>query len=225
MDRFGRLTGRHYHLFDYEGAPDAERVIIMMGSGAETVGETVEPVEPARRAGRPPEGAAVPSVQRRAPGAARCRRPSVTSPSSIARRNRAPSASRSTSTSSPRCTRRSSSGDAPFTFLPPRHRRTLRPRIEGVHAGDGPRRLQGARRAVAAHALHDRHRRRRQLHEPAVGSRGRERRPATPSRRSSTASARTARSARTRTRSRSSATRRTCTRRAISSTTRRSPAR
>jgi pyruvate-ferredoxin/flavodoxin oxidoreductase len=42
MDRFGVLTGRHYHLFDYEGAPDAERVIIMMGSAAETAGETVE---------------------------------------------------------------------------------------------------------------------------------------------------------------------------------------
>ena len=42
MDQFGELTGRHYHLFDYVGAPDAERVIIMMGSGAETVQETVE---------------------------------------------------------------------------------------------------------------------------------------------------------------------------------------
>ncbi len=41
MDRFGRLTGRQYHLFEYEGAPDAERVIVIMGSGAEAVGETV----------------------------------------------------------------------------------------------------------------------------------------------------------------------------------------
>jgi pyruvate-ferredoxin/flavodoxin oxidoreductase len=36
MDRFGALTGRRYHLFDYAGAPDAERVIVLMGSGAET---------------------------------------------------------------------------------------------------------------------------------------------------------------------------------------------
>jgi pyruvate-ferredoxin/flavodoxin oxidoreductase len=36
MDAFASLTGRHYHLFDYVGAPDAERVIVMMGSGAET---------------------------------------------------------------------------------------------------------------------------------------------------------------------------------------------
>ncbi|MBK9714316.1 MAG: pyruvate:ferredoxin (flavodoxin) oxidoreductase [Kouleothrix sp.] len=41
MDRFAQLTGRSYHLFDYVGAPDAERVIVIMGSGAETVEETV----------------------------------------------------------------------------------------------------------------------------------------------------------------------------------------
>ena len=40
MDRFAQRTGRQYHLFDYVGAPDAERVIIIMGSGAETVEET-----------------------------------------------------------------------------------------------------------------------------------------------------------------------------------------
>jgi len=42
MDRFAALTGRHYHLFDYVGADDAERVIVLMGSGAETAHETVE---------------------------------------------------------------------------------------------------------------------------------------------------------------------------------------
>ncbi|OHE59706.1 MAG: pyruvate:ferredoxin (flavodoxin) oxidoreductase [Thiobacillus sp. GWE1_62_9] len=42
MDRFGELAGRHYRLFDYVGAADAERVIVLMGSGAETVHETVE---------------------------------------------------------------------------------------------------------------------------------------------------------------------------------------
>jgi pyruvate-ferredoxin/flavodoxin oxidoreductase len=41
MERFAGLTGRRYNLFDYEGAPDADRVIVIMGSGAETVGETV----------------------------------------------------------------------------------------------------------------------------------------------------------------------------------------
>ena len=42
MDDFARQTGRQYRLFDYVGAPDAERVIVLMGSGAETVHETVE---------------------------------------------------------------------------------------------------------------------------------------------------------------------------------------
>lgn len=36
MDEFARLTGRKYNLFDYTGAPDAERVLVLMGSGAET---------------------------------------------------------------------------------------------------------------------------------------------------------------------------------------------
>ena len=42
MDRFAKVVGREYHLFDYFGAPDAERVIVMMGSGAEAAHETVE---------------------------------------------------------------------------------------------------------------------------------------------------------------------------------------
>ena len=41
MKKVGELTGRHYNLFDYVGAPDAERVIIVMGSGADCVEETV----------------------------------------------------------------------------------------------------------------------------------------------------------------------------------------
>lgn len=42
MDRFAVQTGRAYHLFDYYGAPDAERVIIIMGSGAEAAEEAVD---------------------------------------------------------------------------------------------------------------------------------------------------------------------------------------
>jgi pyruvate-ferredoxin/flavodoxin oxidoreductase len=42
MDRFAGLTGRQYRLFEYVGAPDAERVIVLMGSAAETAEETVE---------------------------------------------------------------------------------------------------------------------------------------------------------------------------------------
>jgi pyruvate-ferredoxin/flavodoxin oxidoreductase len=42
MDRFARQTGRAYHLFDYYGVPDAERVIMLMGSGAEAAEEAVD---------------------------------------------------------------------------------------------------------------------------------------------------------------------------------------
>lgn len=42
MDKFAKLTGRQYHLFDYMGAPDAEEIVVMMGSGAETVAATVD---------------------------------------------------------------------------------------------------------------------------------------------------------------------------------------
>lgn len=42
MDKFAHVVGRPYHLFDYFGAPDANRVLVMMGSGAEAAHETVE---------------------------------------------------------------------------------------------------------------------------------------------------------------------------------------
>jgi pyruvate-ferredoxin/flavodoxin oxidoreductase len=42
MDKFAEVVGRSYHLFDYVGAADAERVIVMMGSGAEVAHETVD---------------------------------------------------------------------------------------------------------------------------------------------------------------------------------------
>jgi pyruvate-ferredoxin/flavodoxin oxidoreductase len=41
MDTFARLTGRQYQVYEYVGSPTAERVIVVMGSGAETVEETV----------------------------------------------------------------------------------------------------------------------------------------------------------------------------------------
>src|SRR5579863_5015929 len=42
MNQFADVVGRSYHLFDYVGAPDAEHVIVMMGSGAEAAHETVD---------------------------------------------------------------------------------------------------------------------------------------------------------------------------------------
>jgi len=42
MDKFAKQVGRRYHLFDYYGAPDAERVVVLMGSGCDVAEETVE---------------------------------------------------------------------------------------------------------------------------------------------------------------------------------------
>ncbi len=42
MDRFAELTGRQYHLVDYHGAKDADRVVVIMGSGAETASEVAK---------------------------------------------------------------------------------------------------------------------------------------------------------------------------------------
>ncbi|MEW6277478.1 MAG: pyruvate:ferredoxin (flavodoxin) oxidoreductase [Candidatus Eremiobacterota bacterium] len=42
MDRFAEKTGRRYALFEYRGHPEAERVLVLMGSGAETAFETVD---------------------------------------------------------------------------------------------------------------------------------------------------------------------------------------
>ena len=42
MGKFAKLTGRQYHIFDYHGAKDAERIIVLMGSGAEAACETVD---------------------------------------------------------------------------------------------------------------------------------------------------------------------------------------
>ncbi|MGA2297855.1 MAG: pyruvate:ferredoxin (flavodoxin) oxidoreductase [FCB group bacterium] len=42
MDKFGKLVGRKYELFQYHGAPDADRIIILMGSSCETAHETVD---------------------------------------------------------------------------------------------------------------------------------------------------------------------------------------
>src|ERR1700761_9359888 len=42
MDRFAALTGRQYHLFEYFGAADADRIVVLMGSGVETVRATAK---------------------------------------------------------------------------------------------------------------------------------------------------------------------------------------
>jgi pyruvate-ferredoxin/flavodoxin oxidoreductase len=51
MERFARLTGRSYRPFRYHGAPDAERIIVVMGSASETVEAVVDALGPAAKVG------------------------------------------------------------------------------------------------------------------------------------------------------------------------------
>ena len=116
MDKFAGITGRQYHLFDYFGAPDAERVIMIMGSGAEVVHETVEAMVAAG------EKVGVLKVRLYRPFsiehfvAAHSRHRQVAGGAGPLPRSPAPSASRCTATWSPRwpkpAYRRTSSADA-----------------------------------------------------------------------------------------------------------------
>ena len=69
MAQLGERTGRPMHIVEYAGHPEAERVVVVMGSGAETVRRDRRRAQRARRAGRRAAGAAVPAVP--GPGAAR----------------------------------------------------------------------------------------------------------------------------------------------------------
>ena len=63
MDRFAKLTGRQYDLFEYDGATDAERVIVLMGSGCEAVHETRRFSRCTECESRRAESAAVPAIR------------------------------------------------------------------------------------------------------------------------------------------------------------------
>ena len=73
MDEFAAQVGRKYNLFDYVGAPDAERVIVLMGSGCEAAQEAVDYLVAEGREDRHGEGAAVSAVRRQALRRMRCR--------------------------------------------------------------------------------------------------------------------------------------------------------
>ena len=118
MDEFAARTGRRYGLADYHGAADAERVILVMGSAAGAIEETVDTLVAAgERVGHAPPPA-LPAVPVRADPRGAARRPSGPSRSSTGPRSRALSASRSTSTSSPRSPRPWTSDEPPFAAMP-----------------------------------------------------------------------------------------------------------
>ncbi len=217
MDKFAKLTGRQYHLFDYVGAADAERVIVLMGSGAEAVHETVEHlIADGEKVGvlkvRLYRPFSVKHFVAALPASRQGHRRA--GPHQGARRRRRAAVPGRASTPWPRPAEpsRSSAGATACAA------RSSPPRWSRPSSTSWPSRNP-------QEPLHRRHPRRRDRHEP-----GRTIRPSAPKAttscgRCSTAWAATARSAPTRTPSRSSARRRPTTPRATSSTTPRRPAR
>ena len=165
MDKFAGLFGRQYHLFDYVGAPDAERVIVCMGSGSGVVEETVDYLAPpaARRSAwsrcissvpwtRPPCWRRFPRASRRSPCLDRTKEPGSNGEPLY----------QDVVTAMAESWRRPAAED---------HRRTLRPELEGIHAGPREGRLRRTVEGPAEAAVHRRHQGRRDLPEPRLGRR------------------------------------------------------
>ena len=162
MDRFAELTGRRYALYEYHGAPDAERVIVLMGSGCEAVHETVDFL-----AG---QGEKVGLVK------VRLYRPFDAAmfvralPADGAEHRRARPHERA---GSGRRTALSRLRECALRKEPPRRRgggRPLRTFLKGIHARDGQGDLRQSRAALAEESFHDRDRRRPFADESGVRS-------------------------------------------------------
>ncbi|MEZ5237259.1 MAG: hypothetical protein R2749_31885 [Acidimicrobiales bacterium] len=171
MDRFAARTGRRYSLFDYVGHPDAERVIVLMGSGAETAQEAVEHLAAAgERVGlvkvrlfRPFSVArfidAVPPSVRAVAVLDRTKEPGSVGRTAPARRDQRPGRRRA---------------GRPPPGVAHRRGRPLRAVLQGVHARHGQGGVRRARRRAPEASLHRGHQRRR--HPPVAPRRRRLRR-------------------------------------------------
>ena len=143
MGRLALRTGRRYGLVDYYGAPDAERVIVVMGSGVGAIAETVDAL-----AGDGGEGRVW--CRSGCTGRSRCRRSWPPFPRrlpasrcSIAPRRPAPPATRFSSTCPRRSERERRTRRGPHHAFG--HRRPLRAGVEGVHADHGTRGVRQSR--------------------------------------------------------------------------------
>ena len=222
MAQLGERTGRTMSIVDYTGHPEAERVLVLMGSGAETVVQTVAAlVERGERVGVvqmrlyrpfPTSGAAGGAAGDGTHG--RC-----AGPHQGARVDRRTVVSGRRRGARRGAFRRRTTGDAAH------HRWTLRPVLEGVHPRHGRRRVRRTRTRATAAPFHHRYRRRRLRDQRRTTTRRSTSSHPTRSGRSSSGSDRTEPSARTRTPSRSWGPKRACTPRGTSSTTRRNRAR
>ena len=136
MDLFASVTGRKYSLFDYVGAPNPEKLIILMGSGAEVAHETVDHlVKKGESVGilkvrlyRPFSLAhftkALPKSVKQIAVLDRTKEPGASGGAAVCRRALRPRRSQSHRPSG-------------CEFFTPRHRRPVRTVLQGIHAGHG----------------------------------------------------------------------------------------
>ncbi len=143
MNKFAEVVGRSYRLFEYVGAPDAERVIVMMGSGAEAAHETVEHLTAQGRKGRPAEGPPLSTVLREVVCGSPPRQREADRRSRSHERIR-----RDRRTALPRRRQRPARIEAcspgrirPRSGRSLRHRRALWPLLQRIHPGHGEGRL------------------------------------------------------------------------------------
>ena len=134
-----------YRLVDYYGAPDADRVIVLMGSGAGAVARDRRRAVPAAASASASPSSGCSARSRPRPCSPRCRRRCARI--AVLDRTKEPGAVGEplhqdvvTALAEAVAGRRAESP------MPARHRRTLRPGLEGVHAGDGQGRVRRARR-------------------------------------------------------------------------------
>ena len=200
MDKFAALAGRQYHLFDYVGAPDAERVIVIMGSGAE-VGAG-DGRCPARRAARRSACSRSACTGRSPSRAFVAALPATVEAIAVLDRTKEPGA-----TGEPLyldvVTALAEAGIADTKVIGGRYGLSSKEFTPAMVKGV----FDELRKPHAEEPLHRRHQRRRHPHQPRLRSRLLHRRAPAPCARCSTASARMAPSAPTRTPSRSSARR------------------
>jgi pyruvate-ferredoxin/flavodoxin oxidoreductase len=222
MDQFAALTGRRYRLFDYVGHPEAERVVVMMGSGAECTHEVVDHLV-ARS-----EKVGLVKVRLYRPfsmhGFVQALPATVRSVAVLDRTKEPGSTGEPLLLDVTAALVDAVAGSA-LPGLPRHHRRSLRAVVQGVRPADGEGGLRRVGRRFAPPTVHRGH---HATTSPTCRSRST--RPSThrtrrrPTGRCSSASVRTERSAATRPPSRSSARPPRCSARATSCWTRRRPA-
>ncbi len=169
MDKFAKVVGRQYHLFDYVGAPDAERLIVMMGNGAETAEEVAQHlISKGEKVGVLKVRLFRPfSLEHFAQAL-----PKSVKAIAVLDRTKEPG-----SLGEPLYEDvRTAIGEAMSTGLyavegvPRRRRRPLRPGLLRVHRRHGQGGLRPAEGEVAEEPLHRRHQRRRDAHQHPVRS-------------------------------------------------------